>query len=95
MTEAEDTGRSAVEDLRGALKEVGADTGALPKDVRQELMRLAVTSFAAAWQEGAAQPLASPTDITATDAVVVASALIKAQNVELFELAMWQTQVGA
>ena len=70
------------------------DGGTLPDDLRQELMRLAVTSYAAAWQERRAAPLANPSDITATDAVVAASALIRALNIELFELAMWQTQAG-
>lgn len=81
--------------LRAALDGLGSqDAGALPDDVRHELMRLAVTSYAAAWQERRAEPLANPSDITATEAVVAASALIRALNIELFELAMWQTQAG-
>jgi hypothetical protein len=70
------------------------DGGTLPDDLRQELMRLAVTTYATAWQERRAAPLANPSDITATEAVVAASALIRALNIELFELAMWQTQAG-
>lgn len=81
--------------LRVAMDGLSAsDIETLPDDVRQELMRLAVTSYAAAWQERRAAPLANPSDITATDAVVAAAALIRALNIELFELAMWQTQAG-
>jgi hypothetical protein len=66
----------------------------LPDDVRQELMRTAVTAFTAAWQDRRADVLADPGDITATEAVVTASGLIRALNIELFELAMWQTQTA-
>jgi hypothetical protein len=81
--------------LREALAGLDArDGGSLPDDLRQELMRLAVAAYAAAWQKGRTAPLADPSDITATEAVVAASALIRALNIELFELAMWQTQAG-
>lgn len=86
---------NAVEMVRDALARLGDDLTGLPDDVRQELMRVAVVSFAAAWQDRRPAPLASAADITATEAVVAASALIKALNIELFELAMWQTQARA
>lgn len=84
-----------VEDLRAALAGIAGDPMVLPEDVQHELMRLAVKSYAAAWQEHRAQPLSATADITATEAVVAASALLRASNIELFELAMWQTQAGA
>ncbi|MGH3279857.1 MAG: hypothetical protein ACRDNW_12075 [Trebonia sp.] len=81
--------------LREALDGLDArDGGSLPDDLREELMRVAVISFAAAWQDRRAAPLADPSAITATEAVIAASGLIRALNIELFELAMWQTQVG-
>lgn len=81
--------------VRTAIAGLGPrDVESLPDDLRQELMRLAVTAYAAAWQERRAAPLADSSGITATAAVVTASALIRALNIELFELAMWQTLVG-
>jgi hypothetical protein len=86
----------AVADLRAALAAVRScsATPVLPDDVRHELMRAAVTTYAQAWQDRPAQPLADPGDITATEAVVTASGLIRSLNIELFELAMWQTQTA-
>ena len=86
---------SVIDDLRSSLRVLAAEPIELPDDVRQQLMRCAVTSFASAWEERRVDPLASASDITATAAVVTASGLTRALNIELFELAMWQTQAGA
>jgi hypothetical protein len=91
------TSTAVVDSLRSILSGLaGDDLSHLPEDVRHELMRTAVVAFAEAWQQDRrAKPLNSALDITATEAVVTASALIRALNIELFELAMWQTQAGA
>jgi hypothetical protein len=85
--------RDALAALRAILSPT--DTApVLPDDIRQELMRTAVSTYATAWQDCRASVLADPADITATEAVIAASGLIKALNIELFELAMWQTQTA-
>ncbi|WP_283137158.1 hypothetical protein [Rhizohabitans arisaemae] len=43
---------------------------------------------------GYIDPFAPDDDITATDVVTVAGALLHAQNLEVFELALWQSWGG-
>ncbi|NUR92273.1 MAG: hypothetical protein HOY71_50075 [Nonomuraea sp.] len=43
---------------------------------------------------GFVEPFEPDADVTATDVVTVASALLHAQNLEVFELALWQSWGG-
>ncbi|MDF5756930.1 hypothetical protein [Spongiactinospora sp. TRM90649] len=45
-------------------------------------------------ERGYVEPFTSSDEITATDVVTVASALLHAQNLEVFELALWQSWGG-
>ena len=48
----------------------------------------------AGWLNGVLPKRTEGADITATDAVVVTTAILKAVNVQLFELGMWQAWSG-
>jgi hypothetical protein len=69
---------------------------ALSDDEIQALLARAVKLYAAR-VAASDEPLAAfPADaeITATDAVVTTTAILKAVNVQLFELGMWQAWSG-
>ena len=58
-------------------------------DLRR-LLTLAVKCYAGRAGDGLA-PFTADADVTATDVVTVVSALLAAQNLEVFELALWQS----
>lgn len=61
-----------------------------PDDV-QLLMAMAVRAYSDLVERGhAMSPLAPGSDVTATDAVRAASGILKALDLETFELALWQ-----
>jgi len=61
----------------------------------QQLMERAVRAYSQLLDEGPAGPiLHNGHRITATDAVRAASALLSAVNLEVFELALWQSWGG-
>ena len=62
----------------------------------QALLARAVKLYAERVAAGEAPLAAFPADagITATDAVVTTTAILKAVNVQLFELGMWQAWSG-
>ncbi|MFI9386665.1 hypothetical protein [Kutzneria sp. NPDC052558] len=61
----------------------------------QRLMERAVAAYSRLTDDGAAGPiLHNGHNITATDAVRAASALLSAVNLEVFELALWQSWGG-
>ena len=65
-----------------------------PEEV-QELMARAVRAYGRLLDAGVAvSPLPPGADITATDAVRAASGILKAVNLETFELALWETWGG-
>jgi hypothetical protein len=61
----------------------------------QRLLAVAVKEFSDRQQNGERSPIFSGEDaavgLTATDAVIVASAVLDALGVEIFELGMWKT----
>lgn len=73
-----------------------ADVAGLTLEDVQRLMDLAVRGYGRLLDEETGGPvLPDLHGVTATDAVRAASALLSAVNLEVFELALWQTWGGA
>lgn len=74
------------------------DVGALSNEELQWLLAEATREYAQRQQDGAKFPVFGPEQasagVTATDVVIVASSLLEALSVEIFELGMWQTMGG-
>ena len=76
-----------------ALEEVAAK-GQPDAIEREELQRLIITAvrlFAAKAEAEGPFPVAPPGVLTATEVMVAAGALLKAANVNVFELGLWQS----
>jgi hypothetical protein len=59
------------------------------------LLESAAREYGARWQDGrAAAAFPAGTDISATDVMVVTTAMLKAVNLQPFELGMWQAWTG-
>ncbi len=82
-----------IEELTAALTEeidAGLADGAiaaLDPGTARTLVAAAARAYAAAAEEGAAPP--SGTDLTPTDAVVLATAVLRAHDLNPFDLALW------
>jgi hypothetical protein len=63
----------------------------LTDEALQELMCTAVRLYAERVERGGNLPIVKPSAIAATEALVVTSALLRAVNVEVFELGLWQS----
>jgi hypothetical protein len=74
----------------------GLNAGALDDADVQALLAAAVRLYAERMEEREAPLAAFPSDagITATQAMVTTTAILKAVNVQLFELGMWQAWSG-
>jgi hypothetical protein len=72
------------------------DGRALPDDDVQALLAASVRFYADRMEDRDAPLAAFPADagITATQAMVTITAILKAVNVQLFELGMWQSWSG-
>jgi hypothetical protein len=73
-----------------------AAIGALSDAQLQKLLAAAIKSYAAR-AEASDEPLpalAPNSEVTATEAMLVVSAILKAVNVQVFELGMWQSWSG-
>lgn len=61
----------------------------------QRLMAALCKIYAARVEEGAGDlPVQGPDSVTPSDAMAVASGLLRVTNVAMFELAMWQSWTG-
>ena len=71
------------------------DAGSVPEEpIRQGLTAL-VKLYAAKWEEGARfAPVDPEGGVSATAAMILATALMRAVHVELFELGLWQAWSG-
>jgi hypothetical protein len=73
-----------------------ASIGALPDAELQALLAAAIKSYAAR-VEASDDPLPAfpvQSGVTATEAMLAVSAIMKAVNVQVFELGMWQSWSG-
>lgn len=73
-----------------------ARAGGTPSDADiQAMLARAVRLYAERVQSGGVLPAFPPdSPVTATDAMIAVSAVLKAVNVQLFELGMWQAWSG-
>jgi len=70
-------------------------TDVLTPDAIQALMAAACRSYSAQVEaSGNFPPLAARSRVTSTDVMVTASGLLKAANLAVFELGMWQSWAG-
>jgi hypothetical protein len=92
----EDTSDAATRlarDVDRALNEGRTDL--LSEEALQALMAAVCRSYSAQIEAGGSfPPLASRSRVTSTDVMVTASGLLKAANLAVFELGMWQSWTG-
>jgi hypothetical protein len=80
-------------DIDRALNEGRTDL--LSKEALQALMAAVCRSYSARIEAGGSfPPLANRSRVTSTDVMVTASGLLKAANLAVFELGMWQSWTG-
>lgn len=87
----------AAERFAGSLNAAVAagQAGAFPDEAMRHLMTALVKVYAAKFDEGQRPALlAADGDVSATAVLVTTSALMKASNLEIFELGMWQSWSG-
>jgi enoyl-[acyl-carrier-protein] reductase (NADH) len=94
----------AAGDISAAAQKVAADIGralaegranALSAAAIQALMAAACLSYSARVEAmGEFPPLAARSRVTSTDVMITASGLLKAANLAVFELGMWQSWTG-
>jgi hypothetical protein len=93
---AQDTSEAATRlagDIDRALNEGRTDT--LSEEALQALMAAVCRSYSARIEAGGSfPPLAARSHVTSTDVMVTASGLLKAANLAVFELGMWQSWTG-
>lgn len=87
----------AAEQLAGSLKGwiAAGQAGTFPDETMRRLMAVLVKIYAAKFDEGQRPVLLDADgDVSATAVLVTTSALMKASNLEIFELGMWQSWSG-
>jgi len=94
----------AIQNVSAAAEKLAADidralaegrTDVLTTDALQALMAAACRSYSAQVEaSGNFPPLAARSRVTSTDVMVTASGLLKAANLAVFELGMWQSWTG-
>jgi hypothetical protein len=67
-----------------------ANAESLGDEGLQDLMRVAVRLYAERVERAGDMPCVKPSAINATDALVTTTALLRAVNVQVFELGLWQ-----
>ncbi len=73
----------------------GGDVAAVPDEAIQQGLTALVKLYAAKWEAGARfAPILPDAGVSATAALTLVTALMKAVHVELFELGMWQAWSG-
>lgn len=72
----------------------GNDPGDVPNAALQQLIAAAIRVYSNKVEHSGGFPAVSGGSITATDAMIGASALLKAANVHVFELGCWQNWAG-
>jgi hypothetical protein len=94
----------AIQDVSAAAEKLAADidralaegrTDVLTTDAVQALMAAACRSYSALVEaSGHFPPLAARSRVTSTDVMTTASGLLKAADLAVFELGMWQSWTG-
>jgi hypothetical protein len=94
----------AIQDVSAAAAQLAAEvdralaegrTDVLTPDAIQALMAAACRSYSAQVEaSGNFPPFAARNPVTSTDVMVTASGLLKAANLAVFELGMWQSWTG-
>jgi hypothetical protein len=87
----------AAEQLAASLQGriAGGQAGGFPDETMRRLMAVLVRLYAAKFDEGQRPALLDADgDVSATAVLVTISALMKALNLEIFELGMWQSWSG-
>jgi DNA-binding PucR family transcriptional regulator len=80
-------------EVEKALREGHADT--LPPETVQAMFAVACRLYSAQLEAGAEYlPLPSNSKVTATDIMMASSGLLKAGNLQVFELGMWVSYTG-
>jgi hypothetical protein len=80
---------SAVEELLA-----GAGTNDVDEATAQALLQAAVRLYAAKVDRNGRFPAVAEGTLSATDAMVTTTALLRSVNVQVFELGLWQTWAG-
>jgi hypothetical protein len=74
---------------------VSGDLDTLPPETLQELMAALCKTYSAQIEAGRdVLPLRGRTSVSSTDIMTTASGLLKAANLAVFELGMWQSWTG-
>lgn len=74
-----------------AAVEAGDDTAVVPTEVVQRVLELGTRLYAAEMQSGRAlSTFGEHHGVCATDVMITTTGMLKAVNVQLFELGMWQ-----
>lgn len=88
-----DSAEQLAASLNGCI--AAGQAGALPDETMRHLMAALVKVYAAKFDEGQRPVLLdAQSDVSATAVLVTTSALMKASNLEIFELGMWQSWSG-
>jgi hypothetical protein len=88
-----DTAERCTASLNAAI--AAGQAGAVPDEAMRDLMTALVKVYAAKFDEGQRPALLKTnTGVSATAVLVTTSALMKASNLEIFELGMWQSWSG-
>jgi hypothetical protein len=81
---------------RKLIEEIGALNEEISPELVQMLFSTACRAYAAHAQLGQTYPIShSSLPLTATDAMIVAGALLKAVDLTVFDLGMWQSWKGS
>jgi hypothetical protein len=98
LAERETPGAREPDEVRKACALIASlkDSDALPEGDIQALLAASVRLYADRAAKSETPPAAFPADagVTATDAMVATTAILKAVNLQLFELGMWQAWSG-
>jgi hypothetical protein len=74
--------------------DAGAPTGLTPEAI-QALAAIVCRAYAANQEAGVADPIVSrQSGVTSTDVMIACSALLKAADLQVFELGMWSSWTG-
>jgi hypothetical protein len=80
---------SIVETIDAAIE--SGDVSGITDSTMQQLMGAAARLYAARVEQGGFVPVTAPGALNATQGMIVTTALLRAVNVQLFELGLWQS----